>query len=289
MADTNITEENKDEPLEPTPYENVYRRSLMDEDPSPETSDPEILDIPNGDTQEVEGLIQAQDAKEHDWKKRYSDLKSYHDRKNNEWLQQQELTEAKLKLAEQKVSAPQNLPKSQEELEEFKKEYPDVYDVVETVSRLQANASVKEVEDRIESLRKAEREAQIRTAEKELLSVHPDFLEIKSDSEFLAWLKEQPKSISDGVYKNRTDSKWAARVIDLYKSDKNVGQKKRGRPSKANVEAARAVTKTERAATTSDGEKKVWSSSEIARLKPHQFESLEKEIDKANREGRIVP
>jgi len=262
----------------------------MDEDPSPETPDPEILDIPDGDTQDVEGLIKAQDAKEHDWKKRYSDLKSYHDRKNNEWLQQNELTEAKLKLAEQKVSAPQNLPKSQEELEEFKKEYPDVYDVVETVSRLQANASVKEVEDRIESLRKAEREAQIRTAEKELLSVHPDFLEIKSDSEFLSWLEEQPKSISDGVYKNRTDSKWAARVIDLYKSDKNISQKKRGRPSKANMSAAQAVTKTERVVThTSDGEKKVWSSSEIARLKPHEFESLEKELDKANREGRIIP
>ena len=284
---TDITES---ESLEPTPYENAYRRSLMDEDPSPETPDPEILDIPDGDTQDVEGLIKAQDEKEHDWKKRYSDLKSYHDRKNNEWLQQNELTEAKLKLAEQKVSAPQNLPKSQEELEEFKKEYPDVYDVVETVSRLQANASVKEVEDRIESLRKAEREAQIRTAEKELLSVHPDFLEIKSDSEFLTWLEEQPKSISDGVYKNRTDSKWAARVIDLYKSDKNISQKKRGRPSKANMSAAQAVTKTERVVThTSDGEKKVWSSSEIARLKPHEFESLEKELDKANREGRIIP
>ena len=284
---TDITES---ESLEPTPYENAYRRSLMDEDPSPETPDPEILDIPDGDTQDVEGLIKAQDAKEHDWKKRYSDLKSYHDRKNNEWTQQNELTEAKLKLAEQKVSAPQNLPKSQEELEEFKKEYPDVYDVVETVSRLQANASVKEVEDRIESLRKAEREAQIRTAEKELLSVHPDFLEIKSDSEFLSWLEEQPKSISDGVYKNRTDSKWAARVIDLYKSDKNISQKKRGRPSKANMSAAQAVTRTERVVThTSDGEKKVWSSSEIARLKPHEFESLEKELDKANREGRIIP
>ena len=261
----------------------------MDDDPTPETPDPELLDIPDGDTQEVEGMIQAQDEKEHDWKKRYSDLKSYHDRKNNEWLQQNELTEAKLKLAEQKASAPQNLPKSQEELEEFKKEYPDVYDVVETVSRLQADASVREVEERIESLRKAEKEAQIRTAEKELLSVHPDFLEIKSDAEFLAWLDEQPKSISDGVYKNRTDSKWAARVLDLYKSDKDIGQKKRGRPRKSNVDAARAVTKTERAATTGESEKKIWTSSEIARLKPHEFEAIEKEIDKANREGRIIP
>jgi len=273
----------------PTPYENAYRRTLMDDDPTPETPDPEVLDIPNGDTQEIEGLVQVQDEKEHDWKKRYSDLKSYHDRKNNEWLQQNELTEAKLKLAEQKASAPQNLPKSQEELEDFKKEYPDVYDVVETVSRLQADASVRDVEERIESLRKAEQEAQIRTAEKELLSIHPDFLEIKSDSEFLTWLEEQPKSISDGVYKNRTDSKWAARVLDLYKSDKDIGQKKRGRPRKDHVEAAKAVTKTERAVATGEVEKKIWTSSEIARLKPHEYESLEKEIDKANREGRIIP
>ena len=285
MTDTDTEEEI----LEPTPYENAYRRTLKDDVETPEAPDPELLDIPDGDTQEVEGLIQAQDEKEHDWKKRYSDLKSYHDRKNNEWLQQNELTEAKLKLAEQKASAPQNLPKSQEELEEFKKEYPDVYDVVETVSRLQADASVREVEERIESLRKAEKEAQIRTAEKELLSVHPDFLEIKSDAEFLAWLDEQPKSISDGVYKNRTDSKWAARVLDLYKSDKDIGQKKRGRPRKSNVDAARAVTKTERAATTGESEKKIWTSSEIARLKPHEFEAIEKEIDKANREGRIIP
>ena len=285
MTDTDTEEEI----LEPTPYENAYRRTLKDDVETPEAPDPELLDIPDGDTQEVEGLIQAQDEKEHDWKKRYSDLKSYHDRKNNEWLQQNELTEAKLKLAEQKASAPQNLPKSQEELEEFKKEYPDVYDVVETVSRLQADASVREVEERIESLRKAEKEAQIRTAEKELLAVHPDFLEIKSDAEFLAWLDEQPKSISDGVYKNRTDSKWAARVLDLYKSDKDIGQKKRGRPRKSNVDAARAVTKTERAATTGESEKKIWTSSEIARLKPHEFVELEKEIDKANREGRIIP
>ena len=99
MTDTDTEEEI----LEPTPYENAYRRTLKDDVETPEAPDPELLDIPDGDTQEVEGMIQAQDEKEHDWKKRYSDLKSYHDRKNNEWLQQNELTEAKLKLAEQKA------------------------------------------------------------------------------------------------------------------------------------------------------------------------------------------
>ena len=38
------------------------------------------------------------------------------------------------------------MPKSPEEIEEFKKDYPDVYGVVETVSRLQADAKAVELE-----------------------------------------------------------------------------------------------------------------------------------------------
>jgi hypothetical protein len=33
--------------------------------------------------------------------------------------------------------------------------------------------------------------------------------------------------------------------------------------------------------------KKEWSSEEIRRMKPHEFEKYEKEIDLARREGRI--
>ena len=66
MTDINTEEETP----ESTPYANVYRRTLMDDDPSPETSDPELLDLSDGDTQDIEGMIQAQDSKEHDWKKR---------------------------------------------------------------------------------------------------------------------------------------------------------------------------------------------------------------------------
>ena len=225
---------------------------------------------------------------DHDWKKRYSDLKSYHDRKNNEWTQQQELAEAKLKLAEQKANHPDVLPKSPEELEEFKKEYPDVYNVVETVAKLQSTERMREVETRLEELKKSEQESKVRIAEKELLSLHPDFIDIKDSPEFLSWLDDQPASIADGIRKNRTDAKWASRVLDLFKIDNNISQKKRGRPKKSDVEsAAEAVTKTEKVTVSPEGEAKIWTSEEIAKLKPHQFEKLESEIDKASREGRI--
>ena len=280
-------ETNEEEVQANTPYQGKDRTAALQPDVPDEAENLEVLDSLKEDTQE--GFLQKQkEAQDHDWKKRYSDLKSYHDRKNNEWSQQQELTEAKLKLAEQKASQPDVLPKSPEELEEFKKEYPDVYNVVETVAKLQSAERMQEVEARLEELKKSEQESQVRLAEKELLSLHPDFIEIKDSPEFLSWLDEQPASIAEGIKKNRTDAKWASRVLDLFKVDNNISPKKRGRQKKSNAEsAAEAVTKTEKVSVSPEGEAKVWTSEEIAKLKPWEFEKLESEIDKASREGRI--
>ena len=279
--------ETKEEVQVNTPYQGKDRTAALQPDVPDEPENLEVLDSLKEDTQE--GFLQKQkEAQDHDWKKRYSDLKSYHDRKNNEWSQQQELIEAKLKLAEQKANHPEILPKSPEELEEFKKEYPDVYNVVETVAKLQSAERMQEVEARLEELKKSEQESQIRLAEKELLSLHPDFIEIKDSPEFLSWLDEQPASIAEGIKKNRTDAKWASRVLDLFKVDNNISPKKRGRQKKSNAEsAAEAVTKTEKVSVSPEGEAKVWTSEEIAKLKPWEFEKLESEIDKASREGRI--
>jgi len=280
-------ETNEEEVQVNTPYQGKDRTAALQPDVPDEEENLEVLDSLKEDTQE--GFLQKQkEAQDHDWKKRYSDLKSYHDRKNNEWSQQQELIEAKLKLAEQKANHPEILPKSPEELEEFKKEYPDVYNVVETVAKLQSAERMQEVEARLEELKKSEQESQVRLAEKELLSLHPDFIEIKDSPEFLSWLDEQPASIAEGIKKNRTDAKWASRVLDLFKVDNNISPKKRGRQKKSNAEsAAEAVTKTEKVSVSPEGEAKVWTSEEIAKLKPWEFEKLESEIDKASREGRI--
>jgi len=273
---TEVEKENQ----ELTPYQGAYKKDLLKPD---EELEPDVSDLSEIEkTQIPEGLVTK--SKDHDWKKRYADLKSYHDRQKNEWVQQKELMEAKAQLTE-KSKILSEMPKSQEEIDEFKKDYPDVYGIVETVSKLQAEAKAVELEERITALRQREEEASYKTAEQELISEHPDFLELKQDAEFLDWLEKQPSTIADGIYKNRTDAKWAARVIDLYKLDSNqVNQKQ----PKSRQGAAAVVTKTKKTSPkTGDEDKKIWSVAEIARLKPHEFEKLEKEIDVAHREGRI--
>jgi hypothetical protein len=276
-----IDEEKVEEEFEPTPYSGEYRKSLLDADEEAEPDLSDLSEIEN--TQKQEGMLSKE--QDHNWKKRYADLKSYHDRQKNEWTQERELIEAKSRLAEQSAVLSE-MPKSLEEIEEFKREYPEVYGVVETVSRLQAEAKSEELEKRISALNQREEEARYKTSEAELLVLHPDFLDLKNDPEFLGWLEKQPETISNGIYKNRTDSQWAARIIDLYKLDSSTVNPKKFKSSKS---AATAVTKTQKAISVADREDiRIWTNAEISKLKPHEFEKLESELVKASREGRII-
>ena len=44
---------------------------------------------------------------------------------------------------------------------------------------------------------------------------------------------------------------------------------------------------TSKEVLTTDGDKRVWKASQIAKMKAHEFEKLESELDLARSEGRI--
>jgi len=277
MSETTLIDE---ENTEATPYQNAYRKDLAIDDDETESLD---LDEVQGASKATSSLIQNEEQ-EHDWKKRYSDLKRYHDTKQNEWKQEQQLSEAKF-AAQQRV--PTELPKTQEELETFRDEYPEIFSVMQSVSQLEANSRVSELETQIEYLQENEEKAKEQVAEQELLVRHPDFFELKESKEFLDWLILQPENISDGLYKNKKDVSWASRVVDLYKLETGHSQSKP--KSRKRQDAAGAITKTRSTpANQISDNKRIWTSSEISKLKPHEFEALEKELDLASRQGRII-
>jgi anion-transporting ArsA/GET3 family ATPase len=174
-----------------------------------------------------------------------------------------------------------------EELAQFKDQYPEVFEVVQTVSTMQTESQLSQLREELGTIKEREKELEKQTAYEQLLNAHPDFDDLKADEKFLTWLEEQPKSISDGIYNNNTDSKWAARVIDLYKADNNIGTKKQTR-SKKNDDAAAAVTRQQaKEVSTKDKSGKIWKASQIAKMKPWEFEKLESEIDLARQEGRL--
>jgi len=257
-------------------YKDDDEETVEAQDPSEEEATPE---------QEA-SFAEPKEGSDTDYKKRYDDLKRHYDTKLEEWKRErQELAEAQ-QAGRDSGLATSELPKTPEDLEDFKNKYPDVYAIVETVSSIQADQRLSSLKEEVETLKGREKELEVQSAYKELLHSHPDFPDLRTDEKFLMWLDDQPSSIADGIYKNNTDAKWASRVLDLYKADAGIRKK----PSKGrDADPAAAVTKTAAKDVVGEAnpEKKIWKASEIGKLKPWQFEKLESEIDAAKAEGRI--
>ena len=221
--------------------------------------------------------------KKPDYKKRYDDLKKHYDSKLNEFKnrEQELLEEATKNRTEYKA------PKSEEELEEFKNNYPDVYEVVETVAHMQSETKAKVLEERLSKLQERENQLVRQDAEKRLMERHPDFEDIRNSDDFHGWAKEQPKVIQDWIYSNANDADLASRALDLFKKDFGIDVPKTKSSSKPTRKSAADMVSTK---TTSiePTQQKIWSEKEIAAMSVAEFDKYEEEISNAMQEGRIT-
>ena len=180
-------------------------------------------------------------------------------------------------------------PKSKDELESWRKEYPDVYEMVETIAMTKADNRTKEMETKYQNLQVQQEEIAKEKAEVELLKMHPDFNELRAKDDFHEWAAKQDPVIQDWLYENTSNASLAARALDLYKMDKGLGKYSKKETQDVKKEAARAISKTKKAEAPDAPTKKVWSNAEISKMNVREYAKYEEEIDKAVREGRIQP
>ena len=217
------------------------------------------------------------------YKKRYDDLKKHYDYKLNEFRnREQELLEEATKNRTNYKA-----PKTEEELEEFKNNYPDVYEVVETVAHLQSESKAKVLEERLSKLQERENQLIRQDAEKRLMEKHPDFEDIRNSDDFHGWAKQQPKSIQDWIYKNAGDADLASRALDLFKKDFGIEPVKTRSSSKKTRQSAADMVST-KTTSVEPKQQKVWSEREIAAMSMADFDKYEEDISNAMQEGRIV-
>ena len=85
-------------------------------------------------------------------------------------------------------------------------EYPDVYDMVETIAMTKADARAKEIEEKYQSSSEVQQEQISKEkAEVELLKAHPDFSEIRQKDEFHEWASKQDPVIQSWLYENTSN------------------------------------------------------------------------------------
>ncbi len=222
-------------------------------------------------------------AEEKNFKKRYGDLRRHQQDKEKEFNAKIEALESQLSKAANKQLV---LPKTDEELEAWTKEYPDVASIIETIADKKSKSAAKDIEDRMAELEEMRQDAHRDKAEAELVKMHPDFIEIRQDDTFHNWAKEQPKWVQDALYENVDDAKSVARVIDLYKIDKGITNKKKAKPDE---KAAASSVKTKSAAAPEPDESaKMIRESEVANMSMKEYEKRADEIMDAQRSGNFI-
>jgi len=242
----------------------------------------DITQVDNVNTEELE-TSKDTPYKKPDYKKRYDDLKKHYDNKLNEFKsREQEL------LEEAANSRPTyKAPKSPEDLEQFKNEYPDVYDVVETVAHMQSESKAKALEERLSKLQERETQLIRQDAEKRLMERHSDFEDIRNSDDFHEWAKGQHSSIQAWVYDNNNDADLASRALDLFKKDIGMDVPTTKSSSKKPTKQSAADMVSTKTTSIEPTQEKVWSLREIEAMSVQEFDKHEVAISDAMQEGRI--
>lgn len=235
-------------------------------------------------TEEVEAEeAEPTSAEEKTFKKRYSDLRRHQQKQAEEFKAELAAMKSQLEKATKKEM---KLPKSDEDIEQWAADYPDVAAIVETIAMKKAAEQSTALEERMKAIDEMQISATKEKAEAALMQMHPDFDEIRDSDDFHNWAEEQPKWVQDALYDNDNDARSAARAIDLYKADMGIAEAKK---SKSNKDAAKSVTaKNTRNKPQEDESSTYLRESQVDKMSAQEYEKHADEIMDAIRSGKFI-
>ena len=192
------------------------------------------------------------------------------------------------KLEQQLNAATKNelvLPKSNDDVDAWAKQYPDVAGIVEAIADRKASERSADLDGRLKEIEALRVTAKREKAEAELAALHPDFNDIRKDDTFHKWAEVQPKWVQDALYENVEDAKSVARVIDLYKVDNGITKNANSGSDKA---AASSVTTKRTTSPNQDESSNYLSESKVAKMSMKEYEKRAEEIFDAQRKGKFI-
>ena len=264
------------------PNHNNRNRRRIEED------EKEIQELEGKPQEEEEVAVEAteEDAEDKDlsreeksFKKRYGDVRRHLQQKEKEW--EEKFTALEARLGQENIRP----PKSDEDIETWAAEFPDVASIVETIAAKKAQEMFSKAEDRLQKLDAKEAEMSRSTAEQDIRSAHPDFDKLREADKFHDWVDDQPKWVQDALYENSDDAASVIRVIDLYKVDNGMTKSDYAAKRKA---AAGTVKKGSKAKIDAEDTADSFTESQIAKMSAQEYEKQEEAITNAIRSGKFI-
>jgi hypothetical protein len=238
---------------------------------------------PDGETQELSDESAKKDetlsSEERTYKKRYSDLRDHLNK------QSAEIKQLQSKLENAETSGTLRPPKSDEDIEAWANEFPDIAAIVETIASKKAEERFSGAEARLKEIDRISEEATRSKLEQEIRAIHPDFDELRDSDAFHDWAKKEPKWVKDALYDNSEDPASVARVIDLYKMHNGLDTKSKKKATKA---AASAVVTKRSTKPDSNDTAGHFSESQVHKMTAIEYEKNSDAIMEAIRAGKFT-
>ena len=253
----------------------LLRQGFLDDDEQ-RTND-------NSDTSSTDPnqATQSQNPENQDgYEKRYWDLKKYHDAEISKERNERRELERQLKAKDKEGFKP---PKTKEELDVLRKEFPDVFDAMLTLAMEQADSVKAEVASELAELRKVKQEEYKELGRQKILNRHPDADKVTQDQKFLEWYSTRSSGIQK-LFSETASPEDVIEGLDLYKA--SLGKKS---SSNRDLENSMAVDVRGDTSPATGKTGRVWKESEVAKISAQgQYDRYEADIDKAIAEGRFV-
>jgi len=261
-------------------HNNRNRRRIEEEEKELqelESKTPEEEEVAVEATEEVEDKDLSREEKS--FKKRYGDVRRHMQQKEKEW--EEKFTALEARLGQENIRP----PKSDEDIETWAAEYPDVASIVETIATKKAQEMFNKAEDRLQKLDAKEAEMSRSSAEQDIRKAHPDFDKLREADDFHDWVEAQPKWVQDALYENSEDAASVVRVIDLYKVDNGMTKSDDAAKRKA---AAGTIKKGSKAKIDVEESSGSFKESDIAKMSAKEYEQQEEAITNAIRSGKFI-
>lgn len=229
----------------------------------------------------------AKNVEDEGWKKRYSDLRRH--QAETEKVLKENLNEMQRKL-ELALKGQIKAPKSDEEVDQWMKEYPEFAGILETILQKRIVEETTQTRLKLEELEQKQKNIEREEAVIELKKRHNDFEQLVKSEDFHNWLSSQSKKDQDAIYRS-LDVDDADFVISKYKARKK-NSKSQGDDEDLNLnEAAKVVKSSSTKELIDDFGDYDFTESQIERESKRNrnwYSQNEEKIMTALRKGRVL-
>lgn len=229
-------------------------------------------------------------AEEKTFKQRYGDLRRHLQTIQDTYKKESgEKDEELVKLRRQLEEADTGLPSSEEELQAFMAERPDVARIFKRMIAKEMQKKEEELDQRFQSIEERESKNALETARLKLKKRHPDLDDLQESEEFHAWVMSRSKKIQAAIYDNPEDWEAADDIITMYKfHQEQTKPKPRTKKKEEAEEAATDVRVPSGKNELGNSGAPKFRESDIQKMSAQEFENLEEEISKAMASGNVI-